>query len=86
MVVDLLDQPGVAGQQADGADATGGGSSSPAGDPILNVASSERRLFLFGERPRIDAAKHSPLALSVQTGDTGFHSRSPLWAMGGVTH
>jgi hypothetical protein len=32
-------------------------------------------MLLLGDRPRIDAAKNSPLALSEQTGDTGFHSK-----------
>src|SRR4051794_22621207 len=75
-LVDVVDQPDLAGQEMDGTDAAGCDAPDLLGDLIVNVGGGHHRLRAFDARLVLDTAQDSPLASVQLAMDTGVHSKT----------
>ncbi len=79
-LIDVGDQPGLAGEQEHGADAAGGKPLNPVGQFVLDIAGGDHGAFPLGPGSVLDAAEDSPLALPELVEDIGIHSKaSVIW-------
>ncbi|HMB04302.1 MAG TPA: hypothetical protein VKP69_11265 [Isosphaeraceae bacterium] len=76
VLVDALDQPGLAGQEVDGPDAAGCDAPDPLGDLVVDIGGSHHRLGAFDPGLVLQSAEDSPLASVQPAVDSGVPSKT----------
>ena len=82
VVIDVVNQPELLGQEMDGPDASGCDRPHFLGDLVADVGGGHHRLTVFDARPILDAAEDSPLASVQLAMDSGVHSKASWGANG----
>ena len=75
-LVDVANQPELAGQEVDGPDAAGGDAPDLLGDLVVDIGGGHHRLVAFDAGLILDPAEDSPLASVQLAVDIGVHSKT----------
>ena len=82
VLVDVVDEPELLGQEVDGPDAAGGDRPDLLGDLVADVGGGDDRLDPLDAGPILDATGDPPLASVQLTVETGVHSKTSWVADG----